>query len=140
MIMTTEPKTLSRILTVDDDDDVRMVASMVLRKKGGFEVFDFSSGFDAIDHLNDLADADYPDLIMLDVMMPGIDGPQTLALIRQANNQAFAHIPIIFITAKCQQEEVERLIGLGAAGVIAKPFDVAGLAGQVQSIWDDLQP
>lgn len=131
-------RTLNKILTVDDDNDIRMVAAMVLKKKGGFDVISKPSGQDALDYLESLADEDLPDLIMLDVMMPEMDGPQTLGKIMEKAPHPAADIPIIFMTAKCQPDEIERLIGLGAKNVIPKPFDAATLADQVHQIWNDI--
>ena len=131
-------KTLHKILTVDDDNDIRMVAALVLKKKGGFDVTSKPSGQDALDYLEGLADEALPDLIMLDVMMPEMDGPQTLEKIREKAPHPVANIPVIFMTAKCQPDEVERLINLGAVNVIPKPFDSSTLANQVQEIWEAL--
>ncbi len=131
-------KPLKTILTVDDDDDIRMVGALVLKKKGGFNVTSKPSGQQALDYLNSLADEDLPDLIVLDVMMPKMDGPQTLGAIRNLTPHPIADIPVIFMTAKCQPDEVERLISLGAANVIPKPFDSATLANQVLEIWNNL--
>lgn len=131
-------KPLKTILTVDDDDDIRMVGALVLKKKGGFDVTSKPSGQQALDYLNSLENKDLPDLIVLDVMMPRMDGPQTLGAIRALTPHPIADIPVIFMTAKCQPDEVERLIALGAANVIPKPFDAATLAGQVREIWNNL--
>ncbi len=131
-------KPLKKILTVDDDDDIRMVGAMVLKKKGGFEVISKPSGQQALDFLTSLHEEEYPDLIMLDVMMPDMDGPQTLHLIRSSDISLIAKIPVIFMTAKCQPDEVERLISLGAIDVIPKPFDAMTLTDQVLKIWNSL--
>jgi len=128
-------KPLQNILTVDDDNDIRMIAAMVLKKKGGYTVTSKPSGQEALNYLKGLEGAELPDLIMLDVMMPGMDGPQTLENIRAMSPNPIADIPAIFMTAKCQPDEVERLINLGAVDVIAKPFDPMALATQVQEIW-----
>lgn len=131
-------KSLQKILTIDDDDDIRMVGALVLKKKGGFDVTSKPSGQEGIAYLQALGEEELPDLIMLDVMMPEMDGPQTLQNIRSMEGQPVANIPIIFMTAKCQPDEVERLIGLGAAHVIPKPFDPMTLADQVREIWESL--
>ena len=75
-----------------------------------------------------------PDLVLLDVMMPGMDGPTTLGHLRE--RPEFTDIPVVFITAKVQATEVEYFKSLGAVDVIAKPFDPVTLASQVQAIWD----
>src|SRR5262249_13189729 len=77
-----------------------------------------------------------PDLILLDVMMPGMDGPTVLSRIRA--DGALAHIPVAFMTAKAMPQEVARFRQLGAAGLIAKPFDPMKLADQVFALWEGL--
>ena len=129
---------LARILTIDDDDDIRMIAAMALKKKGGFDVVSHSSGEAGLEYLLDLEKDAYPDLILLDVMMPHMDGPQTFEQIK-AQNETLAQIPVIFLTAKCQPDQVEILENMGAKGGIAKPFDVATLAQQVRDIWQSTQ-
>ena len=131
-------KPLNKILTIDDDNDIRMIAALVLKKKGGFDVISKPSGQDALDYLDSLSYENLPDLIMLDVMMPEMDGPQTLCKFREKVSHPVADIPVIFMTAKCQPDEVERLISLGAANVIPKPFDSATLVDQVYEIWEKL--
>ena len=125
---------LQKILTVDDDDDIRMIAAMVLKKKGGFDVTAKASGHQAIEYLSSIHEDNLPDLIMLDVMMPVIDGPQTLEKIKENNSSPIANIPIIFMTAKCQPDEIERLKNLGAVGVIPKPFYAQTLVHQINEI------
>ena len=109
--------TIQRILLVDDDPDIRRIAALALRYVGGFEVIDVSSGPEALEAAASRA----PDVILLDVMMPGMDGPRTLAALRES--QDTASIPVIFMTAKVQRNEVDRYRALGALGTIAKPFD-----------------
>jgi CheY-like chemotaxis protein len=125
--MTSKP--LQRILHVDDEPDIREVAKLSLEDVGGFTVEVCSSGAEAIER----AAAVPPDLILLDVMMPGMDGPATLKALRD-NAQTVA-IPVVFMTAKVQAREIETLKGLGAVGVIAKPFDPLQLAEQVRVLW-----
>ncbi|HEY0627097.1 MAG TPA: response regulator [Allosphingosinicella sp.] len=116
----------SRILYVDDEEDIREVASMSLELDPGLEVRTCSSGIEAIP-----AAAEWqPDLILLDVMMPNMDGPTTFSKLKaQAET---ADIPVVFITARTQAQEVEAFKALGAKGVIAKPFDPMSLAGKVR--------
>jgi len=118
----------ARILYVDDEDDIREIAQMSLELEPEFEVRTCSSGAEA------LADAAAwrPDLILLDVMMPDMDGPETLK--RLAASQPTASIPVVFITARTQTHEVERYLNMGAVGVIAKPFDPLALAGEVRKL------
>ena len=125
-------KQLNRILYVEDEPDIQTVALMALETVGGFTVKACSSGQEAID----AAEAFEPDLVILDVMMPGMDGPATMEALRKL--PAVADVHIVFMTAKVQSHEVERYLGMGAVDVIAKPFDPMTLAGKVQAIWDSL--
>ena len=118
---------MSRILYVDDEGDIREVAAMSLELDPGLEVRTCSSGTEALP-----AAADWrPDLILLDVMMPGMDGPATFAKLREQPETAA--IPVVFITARTQAQEVEGFKALGAKGVIAKPFDPMSLAATVRT-------
>jgi CheY-like chemotaxis protein len=120
---------LSRILYVEDDDDIRTVAVMALEMIGDFTVEAHASGHAAIER----AAAFAPDLVLLDVMMPGIDGPATLAGLRAI--PALAEVPAVFFTAKAQPDEVARLLALGARGVLAKPFDPQTLPDALRALW-----
>ncbi len=123
---------LRHILYVEDDPDIREVAEMALSAVGGFRVTPCESGIAALEALR----AEHPDIVLLDVMMPGMDGPTTLEAIR--SDPATAHLPVVFVTAKIQRHEVEEYTALGAVDVIAKPFDPMTLSSQVQAIWDSL--
>ena len=116
----------TRILYVDDEDDIREVALMSLELDPGFDVTGCASGQEAID----VAPLLVPDLILLDVMMPRMDGPETLARLRA--DFRTAQIPVIFVTARTQAPEQVRLLALGARAVIAKPFDPMTLASMVR--------
>lgn len=116
-----------RILIVDDEDDIRRIAKLALGRVGAMDVVEAASGRDAVRR----AEQDAPDAILLDVMMPGLDGPSTLAALR--SNPKTAGIPVVFLTAKAMPAEIERLRGLGARGVLLKPFDPMTLAGQVRA-------
>ena len=118
----------ARILYVDDEDDIREIAQMSLELEPEFEVRSCYSGAAA---LTDAA-AWHPDLILLDVMMPDMDGPETLK--RLAASPLTASIPVAFITARTQTHQVERYLAMGAIGVIAKPFDPLALAGEVRKL------
>ena len=118
----------TRILYVDDEDDIREIAQMSLELDPQFEVRSSASGIEA---LADAADWQ-PDLILLDVMMPDMDGPETLK--RLADSPLTASIPVAFITARTQTHQVERYLAMGAVGVIAKPFDPMALAGEVKNL------
>jgi CheY-like chemotaxis protein len=117
---------VTRILYVDDEPDIREVVDMSLCLNPDFEVRECASGSEAIAAATLWA----PSLILLDVIMPDMDGPTTLARLRQ--NPQTSHIPVLFMTARTQAREVEHMISLGAQGVIAKPFDPMTLAGVVR--------
>ncbi|MCG7578240.1 MULTISPECIES: response regulator [unclassified Halomonas] len=121
---------LERILYVEDDPDIQTVATLALEVVGGFNVKVCASGEQALEE----AEAFAPDMILLDVMMPGMDGPSTLAALRQRSS--LEKVPIAFMTAKVQPHEVDQLIALGAKSVIAKPFDPMTLANQVRTLWE----
>ncbi len=124
---------LKRILYVEDDPDIQMVAQMALEVVGGFTLRTCSSGQEAMQAAADFA----PQLILLDVMMPHMDGPSTLAELRKL--AATASTPVIFMTAKVQSAEVSHYKSLGAVGVIAKPFDPMELPQQVRQLWQESQ-
>jgi CheY-like chemotaxis protein len=120
---------LCRILYVEDQPDIRLVAKMALEVVGGFTVMACASGQEA---LNCAPDA-LADLLLLDVMMPGMDGPSTLQALREL--PATAHTPVVFMTAKVQAAEVALYKAMGALEVISKPFDPMKLSGQLRQIW-----
>lgn len=120
---------LQRILMVDDDSDIRTVAEISLTAVGGFTVEVCASGPEALEK----APAFGPDLILLDVMMPGMDGPTTLKGLREI--PALAQTPVIFMTAKVQPREVAQLVACGALDVLAKPFDPMALPDALRRIW-----
>lgn len=113
-----------KVLVVDDEDDIRRIAALSLLRLGGMEVVEASGGEEAIGQVL----REKPDVILLDVMMPSVDGPATLTLLR--NNPATADIPVIFLTAKTMRSEVDRLTAMGAAGVLAKPFEPSSLPNE----------
>lgn len=121
---------LQRILCVEDDPDIQLVVRLALENVGGFSVRICACGDDAVRE----AEAFAPQMILLDVMMPGMDGPTTLKALRAL--PALVSVPVAFVTAKVQPEEMAQLKSLGACEVIAKPFDPMALAGRVQSIWE----
>lgn len=120
---------LQRILYVEDEPDIQAIARVALEAVGGFVVNICGSGEQALRE----AEGFRPNLIMLDVMMPGMDGPATLKALRQ--QPALAAVPVVFITAKVQASEVAAYKDLGAVDVIPKPFDPMRLASQVGEIW-----
>ncbi|MDB6146043.1 MAG: hypothetical protein JWP80_5087 [Pseudomonas sp.] len=121
---------LTRILHVEDDHCIQAVAKVALETVGGFKVLSCSSGRQALEQVKAFA----PELILLDVMMPDMDGPDTLK--RLAKYIDLEHIPVVFMTAKVQLEEIEFYRSLGARDVIVKPFDPMLLAGQIEKIWE----
>jgi CheY-like chemotaxis protein len=123
------PKT---VLYVDDEPDIREVVEMSLSVTGGLNVHTCASGEQALDEISRIA----PDLILLDVMMPGLDGPSTLQRIRTMPR--FERTPVVFMTAKALPQEVARFKSLGAVAVIPKPFDPISLSRQLLSIWEGL--
>jgi len=123
------PKTLKKVLCVEDDADIRTVAELALAEVGGFEVLLCRSGAEALAK----AAGFKPDVMLLDVMMPGMDGPDALRALRAL--PGLASVPAVFLTAKALPSEVARYRRLGALDVIAKPFDPMTLADQVKRIW-----
>jgi CheY-like chemotaxis protein len=124
----------TRILYVDDEPDIREVVDISLGLNPDFEVRECASGTEAITAAGEWS----PSLILLDVVMPEMDGPATLARLR-ANPQT-CHIPVLFMTARTQSREVAHMISLGAQGVIAKPFDPMTLAFVVRNHLQALKP
>src|SRR5258708_7213037 len=114
-----------RVLHVDDEPDIREVVEISLGLDPAFALRSCASGKDALATTADWS----PDLILLDVMMPDMDGPTTLLRLRERPRTAA--VPIVFLTARTRVNEVDRFLSLGAAGVIAKPFDPLTLATQV---------
>jgi len=116
---------MTRALVVDDDDSIRMVAEVALESVGGWEVLSADGGVAALE----LAATHRLDVILLDVMMPGLDGLETFR--RLAADPATADIPVILVTAKVRVGDRVDWDGLGIAGVIPKPFDPMTLARDV---------
>jgi two-component system, OmpR family, response regulator len=122
--------TLRTVLYVEDDHDIQEVARLALEVVGGLEVVVASSGDEAIQRAQEAV----PDLVLLDVMMPGMDGPTTMSALKRLDGMR--DVPIIFVTAKVQSAEIEQYIALGAIGVIAKPFDPMTLADEARALWE----
>lgn len=119
-----------RVLYVDDDDDIRTIATMALRIDAGLEVRAVSSGQEALDLLSH--GPWRPDVILLDVMMPGMDGFALQAALRERGDLAGAKT--IFMTARASRAGLEEYVATGADGVILKPFDPLTLATEVRAI------
>lgn len=121
---------LRRVLLVEDDPDIQIVASLALSDVGGLVVKVCGSAQEALD----AAPSFGPDLILLDVMMPGMDGIAALRALRE--NPALAATPVVFMTARAQSHEIARYKELGSLGVIAKPFEPETLAETLRGLWD----
>lgn len=124
---------LKRILLVDDEPDIRMIATKALEAIGGFTVQTCCDGDEALQKAPDFD----PELILMDVMMPGKDGPATVQELRQIKQ--LSNTPIVFMTARVQRNEIEEYFSLGAADVIPKPFDPMALAQQISAIWNTFE-
>jgi CheY-like chemotaxis protein len=122
-------KELKSILYVEDEPDIREIAKIALEMVGGFDVAMCASGTEALKR----AEGFQPDLLLLDVMMPGMDGPTTLKALRKLQNTEAT--PVIFMTAKVQPKEVDEYRAMGAVDVIPKPFDPMTLAQSIRDIW-----
>ena len=121
---------LQRILYIEDEPDIQAIALIALESIGGFTVAVCSSGPEAIK----LAPQFKPDLLLLDVMMPGMDGVSALQKLREL--PGLANTPALFMTAKVQPQEVEQLRQAGAMDVIPKPFDPMTLSENIKSLWN----
>jgi len=117
-----------RILIIDDEDDIREVAALSLETVANWQVFTANSGSQglarAIEH--------QPDAILLDVMMPGMNGPTTFRELRK--NPVTAHIPVLLLTAKVQSSDQRRFADLGVEAILFKPFDPLTLSDQIASV------
>jgi two-component system, OmpR family, response regulator len=117
-----------KVLIIDDDADIRSIARLSLSRVGGMDVIEAASGAEGVRRAQD----ERPDVILLDMMMPAMDGSATLAALR--SQPATATTPVIFLTAKAMRTEIERLRALGAAGVLIKPFDPRTLSEDVRAL------
>ncbi len=120
---------LKRITYVEDEPDIRSITEFSLKELGGFSLNVCASGPEALEQAPDFN----PDLIILDVMMPGMDGIETFERMRAIPE--LADVPVIFLTAKTMKHEIDRFRALGSAEVITKPFDPLTLPGRVREIW-----
>ena len=119
-----------RVLLIEDEDHIREVAQISLEAVAGWEVLAASGGAEGVA----IAEEQHPDAILLDVMMPDVDGPETLVRLRASAKTQ--DIPVVFLTAKAQAAEQRQLFELGAIGVVQKPFDPMQLAFQVAELLD----
>lgn len=127
-MMTASAGRFERILYVEDDPDIRAVAELALVDVGGFVALLCESGQRALEEI----DRFQPDLVLLDVMMPGMDGPETLHALQQ--RAGGLSVPVVFMTARLQPSEIQEYEELGAIGVIPKPFDPMTLAEQIRRL------
>ncbi len=116
------------ILIIDDEEDIRAIAALSLETVAGWEVATANSGAQGVERAESLQ----PEAILLDVMMPGMDGRATFAALRK--NQQTTAIPVVFLTAKSEASEREQLAALGVAGVLTKPFDPLTLPTQIAAV------
>jgi len=123
---------LEKILLVDDEEDIRTLAAMTLESVGGWQVDAVESGAQALAS----AVENPPDIILLDATMPEMDGPATFEALRK--EKATENIPVIFLTGKTQDKDVEGYLSLGALDVIKKPFDPMELPAQIRGICEKL--
>lgn len=122
---------LQRIVHVEDDESIRAIAKVALERVGSFTLLSCASGDEALEKTAQFA----PDMILLDVMMPGLDGPTTLKKLRETMD--LTEIAIVFITAKVQSSEIEYYKSIGACNVVLKPFDVMTLSEQLGKYWTE---
>ncbi|MDR9425021.1 MAG: response regulator [Marinobacter sp.] len=122
---------LDKVLYVEDDPDIREIAAMALEDVGGFTLKTCESGEEALREVEAFA----PQMILLDVMMPGMDGTETLAALRQQGSISPSTLAV-FMTAKVHPEELQRYKTMGVENVISKPFDPMTLADEIQKIWE----
>ncbi|WP_025739352.1 response regulator [Salinivibrio socompensis] len=123
---------LSKVLYVEDDPDIREIATLALEDVGGLTLQTCESGERALQEVEGFK----PQIILLDVMMPNMDGPETLTAMRE-RGLVDDSILIMFMTAKVHPEELERYKALGVSNVISKPFDPMTLADDISAFWDE---
>lgn len=121
---------LNRVMCIEDDPDIRLILDFSLGRLGGYSVCLCASGQEALDKVDNFR----PQLVLLDVMMPEMSGPQTLIKLREL--ACMQGVPIVFLTAKAMQDEVEELLSCAATGIIVKPFDPVALADNIRIYWD----
>lgn len=120
----------NRVMCVEDDPDIRMILEFSLGRMGGLKICLCESGSRALEQVATFL----PQLVLLDVMMPELSGPQTLLKLREL--PSMQGVPVVFLTAKAMQDEVEALLEHGATGVIVKPFDPVTLPQNIRIYWE----
>ena len=121
---------LRRVMCVEDDPDIRMILDFSLRAAGGYEVRLCPGGPEALEQVEEFR----PQLVLLDVMMPRMTGPETLLALRKLD--VMRGVPVVFLTAKAMQDELESLLAHGATGIIVKPFDPVSLPADIRIYWE----
>ena len=119
---------IRKVLLAEDEEDIRKVAQISLQFRGGWEVTLANNGEECLAK----AASDPPDVILLDCMMPKLDGYETCRRLKQ--DPSLRHIPVIFLTAKAQETEVKKGLSLGAVGYLIKPFNPMSLAAEISQI------
>ncbi len=120
---------IARILQIEDDVDILEISRIAIELSAGIDLYQASTGREALEMLPGI----HPDVILLDVMMPDMDGPETLSRIRELG---FGSVPVIFLTARARENDLSALMLLDVAGIIIKPFDPLTLLRQVQTTVD----
>ena len=118
-----------KILLIDDEEDIQMLVKMSLEFTSGHQVIVAGNGLQGIE----MAETEHPDVILLDVMMPRLDGFETYR--RLQSNAETENIPVIFLTAKAQNKEIQQGLGMGAAAYITKPFDGMNLKEELEKVF-----
>lgn len=124
-------KELKKILYAEDEPDVQTIVELIVQSMSSYEIKICENGKKLLESVEDYE----PDLILLDVMMPEMDGPTTFENLQL--NEKTKNIPVIFMTAKAQIHEVKIFQEIGVIGVITKPFDPILLCSKIQEIWED---
>jgi two-component system, OmpR family, response regulator len=122
-------KVLKNIICVEDEEDIRKILKFSLERIGKFNVNYCTSGFELLSNVEALM----PDLILLDIMMPNMDGIETLAKLKKL--ESVKNIPVIFMTAKVQANEIDEYYKMGVLSVIPKPFDPISLPTKILEVW-----
>ena len=121
--------TLKKVMLVEDDEEIAFMTVVALQDFGGLEVRHCPSGHEALACFDEFA----PQIVLMDVMMPGLDGPGTLESLRR--KPSAKDVPVVFMTAKAQTHQQQEYLDLGAVAVIAKPFNPIELAERLNTIW-----
>ena len=120
---------LKRVMHIEDDESIRMITCVTLESVGNLEVLSCESGYLGLEKFDDFK----PQVILLDVMMPELDGPDTLEKLKESHD--LDNVMVIFMTAKVQQEELDLFKSIGGFDVIEKPFDPMSLTDKLQACW-----